>query len=348
MNILANETARKRDEIDAVEKKLLRYYTLKGVSEALSVALTLEDVNELIVEKTRRTLGKAGRVLLYLVDASRQELELFASRNAGKVKEKKGDIFDRWVLKHRKPLMIEDVAKDFRFPADGTAAAGEAFRSLIATPLVTESRVIGILRMDSPSESEYAQDDLRLLDIMSDLGAVAVQNALLYSKTQELARTDSLTGLAVRRYFMERFREDLKRAARSKGTLSILMFDIDRFKDYNDKYGHAVGDLILRHVSRIIRSMVREGDIVARYGGEEMVLLLFGADRKKASADAETIRKMIERQPLILRRQSIDITASIGVAAFPEDAAVEEELLKTADERLYKAKAKGRNMVCAD
>jgi diguanylate cyclase (GGDEF)-like protein len=125
------------------------------------------------------------------------------------------------------------------------------------------------------------------------------------------------------------------------------MLDIDRFKDFNDRYGHTVGDLILKHVSRTIRSIVREGDMAARYGGEEISFLLFGADRKQAAIDAEAIRKRIEKQPLILRRQTIEITVSIGVSSFPEDASVEEDLIKAADERLYRAKAEGRNRVCA-
>lgn len=347
INIVSSEISGKEEEISSTEKKLLRYAALREVSEALSVALDLDNVNTIIVDRAQKTLDKPGRVLLYLVDAVKQELALSASKNGEKIKEKRGDFFDRWTLKHRKPLIIESLLKEFRFPAEEIERSKESFRSLIAAPLVSENKVIGMLRMDSPAESEYTQDDLRLLGIISDLGAVAVQNALLYSKTQELAITDSLTGLAVRRYFLERFKKDLLRTAQNKGALSLLMLDIDHFKDFNDRYGHAAGDLILKHVSRSIRSMVREGDMAARYGGEEVSLLLFGTDKKQAAADAEAIRKRIEKQPLLLRRQMVRITVSIGVASFPEDAAVEEDLIKTADERLYKAKAQGRNRVCA-
>jgi len=348
INIISNETVKKEMEISSTEKKLLRYSTLKEVSEALGVALDLESVSDIITARTERTLDKPGRVLLYLVDAARQELALSSSRNSEKIKEKRGDFFDRWVLKHRKPFIIEDISKDFRFPAGEIEEARGVFLSLIATPLVAENKVTGILRMDSLSESEYSQEDLRLLDIISDLGAVAVQNALLYSKTQELAITDSLTGLSVRRYFLERFRKDLQRVARVKGKLSLIILDVDHFKDYNDRYGHAAGDLILRHISRTIRSMMKEDDIVARYGGEEIVILLFGTGKKEAAANAEAIRKAMEKHPLVLRRQMIDITVSIGVSSFPDDAAVEEDLIKAADERLYRAKAGGRNRVCAD
>jgi diguanylate cyclase (GGDEF)-like protein len=345
-NIISNEIEKKVRDIASIEGKLLRYTNLKDVSESLGAVLNLDEVTKLIIEKAFRTIGKPGRALLFLVDAARQELMLSASSEGAKVKEKKGDIFDRWILKQRKPLLIEDIAKDFRFGSEAADEAKGSFRSLIATPLMSEHRITGIIRMDSPVDFAYTQDDLRLLDIIADLGAVAVQNAALYSRTQELAIRDSLTGLAVRRYFIERLKEDIKRAARKKGTVSLLLMDVDHFKAYNDQYGHAMGDLVLKHVARLINSMVREGDILSRYGGEEMALLLFGADKKQAAIDAEEIRKHVEKSGLNLRRHALQVTLSIGISNYPEDAATEEGLIKAADERLYKAKEKGRNRVC--
>ena len=185
------------------------------------------------------------------------------------------------------------------------------------------------------------------MDIIGHLGAVAIQNALLYSRTQELAIKDGLTGLVVRRYFLERFLQEIKRAARNNRTLSLLIFDIDYFKAYNDRYGHTAGDLVLKHLARTITSMMREGDIVGRYGGEEIVALLYGRDKTEAESEAEEIRKVIRNKPLTLRRHAANITVSIGLSSYPEDAVLEEELIKVADERLYKAKARGRDRVCS-
>jgi diguanylate cyclase (GGDEF)-like protein len=201
--------------------------------------------------------------------------------------------------------------------------------------------------MDSPREFEYTQDDLRLLDIISDLGAVAVQNAFLYSRTQELAIHDGLTGLAVRRYFMERFRNEIKRAARKREEMALLILDIDHFKEYNDKYGHAAGDLVLKHMAKTILGMVDEADVVGRYGGEELVVLLCGKSKKEAAAEAEKIRKAVKEKPFTLRRQETQLTVSIGMATYPEDAVSEEELIRIADGRLYKAKTEGRNRICS-
>jgi len=348
INIIANNIEEKKKAIKSLEEKLERYSVLKGVVEEFSAALSIDDINKLIIEKAFSTLGKTGRVLLFLVDTEKQELILSASKGDLRGKAKKGDIFDKWVLRHRKSLIIEDITRDFRFTADDVEDAKRSFKSLIAAPLVSEDKVVGVLRMDSPEEFMYTQDDLRLLDIISGLGAVSIQNAALYSRTQELAIKDGLTGLFVRRYFMERFQAEIKRAALSKGTFSLAIFDIDHFKEYNDRYGHTAGDLVLKHLSRIMFSMTREVDILARYGGEEMVLLLIGMDKSSALKEAEMIRKLIEERPLMLRRKESRVTVSVGVSNYPKDAVTDEELIRIADERLYKAKAKGRNRVCAN
>ncbi len=347
INIFSDDIQKKRSEIKRLEEKFLRYLVLKDVAEALTTTLTLEDIAKLIIERTSSTLKKRGRSLLYLVDIEKQDLMLSASQGALKVKAKKGDIFDRWVLKHGIPLIVEDVTKDFRFSSADSEAARKYLKSLIVTPLLSGNKVIGVLRMDSDEEGLYTQDDLRLLDIIGNLSAVAIQNAFLYSWIQDLAIRDSLTGLFVRRYFLKRFQEEIGRSARNGGNLSLLMLDIDRFKWYNDKYGHATGDLVLKHITSKITSLLHEGDMAARYGGEEIAVLLIGADIKKALKTAESIRKNIEELPLVVRRETHGITVSIGVSSYPQDSVVEEELTKIADERLYKAKSLGRNKVCA-
>lgn len=347
INVLSMSVADRGRNIGFLQDKLKRYSELKDVVESLSTALSPGDANRLIVEKAARIIGKEGRVLLFLVDAGKQELMLSASAGELRIKAKKGDFFDQWVLGHRRSLIIEDVARDFRFPTEDIDEARSSFGSLIATPMFSENKVIGILRMDSPGELAYTQDDLRLLDIIANLGAASVQNAVLYSRTQSLAIKDDLTGLFVRRYFMERFHDEIKRAARKTGALSFLILDIDHFKNYNDEYGHMFGDLILKHMAKTITSLVREGDIAARFGGEEMVILLLGMGKKEAMVEAERIRENLKGRPLTLRRNPVNITVSIGLSCYPDDAVLDDELMRIADERLYKAKTEGRDRVCA-
>lgn len=348
INVLSDTAGKNFAEIKYLEEKLQRYLVLKDVAESLTTTLVLEDIVKLIMEKASRTLKKFERILLFLVDAGKQELMLSASQGSHKVTAKKGDIFDHWVLKYGIPLIVEDTAKDFRFSTDGTEGSKTHFRSLIMTPLLSGNNVIGILRMDSDKEGTYTQDDLRLLDIIGSLGAVAIQNAFLYSWIRELAIKDSLTGLFVRRYFMKRFQDEINRAARNNTELSLVMLDIDRFKWYNDKYGHATGDLVIKHISEKINSLLRPGDLASRYGGEEIAVLLMGSDRKKAAKTAESIRKKIEGDPLVVRRERHSVTVSIGVSSYPQDSVKEEDMVKIADERLYKAKSAGRNRTCAE
>ena len=368
-NILLDNINRKKDGIAALEEKMLRYSLLKEVTEALSSTLSLESIKNIIIDKALSISGKDARALLFLVDAEKQELALSASRpdinpstGSGltlsnvervKFKAKKGDVFDRWVLRQRKALLIENVETDFRFSAGDIEEvsprlrreASRSFSSLIAVPLVSENKLSGILRLDSPRPSIFVQDDLRLLGIISDLGAVAVENAALYARTQELAIRDALTGLFVRRYFLERFKEELIRAARKKIALSLLLIDIDHFKDYNDRFGHAAGDLVLKFLARQLNAVMRPGDIAVRYGGEELGVLLYGIDGREAAKEAERIRAAIKSKPLVFRRNENIITVSIGVSSYPKDAVLEDELIRIADERLYKAKHGGRNQV---
>jgi len=152
----------------------------------------------------------------------------------------------------------------------------------------------------------------------------------------------------VRRYFMERFSEELTRAARNKSVFSLLMIDIDNFKEYNDRYGHAAGDIVLKHLSKIMAQVAREGDIAARYGGEELILLLVGMKKDEALKVAGFIKEASLSNPLVLRRQESRVTVSIGLASYPEDSIVKDELIKTADLRLYKAKSQGRNRICVE
>jgi len=322
---------------------------LKKVIEDYSLALSEAEVLDSVLENSFDLFQEANRVLVYLVDTEKQELMLLRSKKRGipfPIREKRGDVFDRWVLKHATPLLVEDIKKDFRF-SDGEDL-DRGFNSIISIPLMSEQKVFGTLRVDSVNKGKFTQSDLRFLDIIADLSAVSLENAMLYKKVQDLAIHDSLTGLYVKKYFDERLKGEIKRSLRNNTNLSVLMLDIDNFKDYNDRHGHNAGDLALMHISSILKSFARPGDIVSRYGGEEFILLLLNREKLSASRLAEDIRKKINESPLILRREETRLTVSIGVASSPSEEKMADELVRRADARLYKAKEKGKNSVCAD
>ncbi|MBI5124587.1 MAG: GGDEF domain-containing protein [Candidatus Omnitrophica bacterium] len=177
--------------------------------------------------------------------------------------------------------------------------------------------------------------------------ALEINKVLLYEKVEELAITDSLTGLYVKRYLFERLNEEVKRSKRYKFKLSFLMADIDDFKRCNDAHGHLVGDVILRDVARIMKENVREIDLIARYGGEEFSLLLPETKKDEARLAAERIRKKIDEHVFKAYDETLKITVSIGISTYPDDSSEGTNLVEKADTALYAAKNTGKNVVCA-
>ncbi|MBN1585975.1 MAG: sensor domain-containing diguanylate cyclase [Candidatus Omnitrophica bacterium] len=337
-------------ERQVLSRKMRRYSLLKEATDAFSSELELRGVSQGVVEWTQKIFGKEGSVLLYLLDPVKESLALYASRlpeGGPTIKEKRGDICDAWLMKERRALMISDLNKDYRFTGAKFFGRRPGFRSLVSAPLMVEDQFLGILRINHPEKEYFTQDDLRVLDIMGDLAAVAVQNANLYARTEELAITDGLTGLYVVRHLMERLEEELARAKRHGGDVSVVLCDLDHFKNYNDRYGHVAGDLLLQRVAQVLRECVRPGDVLARYGGEEFVVVLSG-QVKEARRLAERIRARMEETVLDIRGQQTGITLSAGVGSFPQEAYSRDELLRVADKRLYKAKSAGRNQVCSE
>jgi diguanylate cyclase (GGDEF)-like protein len=177
--------------------------------------------------------------------------------------------------------------------------------------------------------------------------ALAIEYALLYERTRRIAITDQLTGLHNFGYFLDRLKEEQARAERYQRLLSLIIFDLDHFKQYNDTHGHPAGNEVLRIIARILQEHSREGDIVARYGGEELVIILPETTRREATEVAERIRKMVEATPFpeMESQPGGHIMLSAGVATYPVDAGDEEELIQRADQSLYQAKRAGRNCV---
>ena len=304
-------------------------------------------IASLAVERTFSLIGKSDVCLLFLVDRNQQELSLVASRrreDLSSIRAKHGDQFDRYVLRTQRPLLVNDVRRDFRFTVG--LSSERPVSSVIACPLLLGQRAEGVLHMDSAQPSAYSQDDLRFLDILLGLVATALTNAELFAQTEQLAMVDGLTELLLRRPFLEQLTRELTRAARGRDPVSVLMADVDRFKEYNDAYGHTAGDVILKEIAKVIRSVVPSDGMSARYGGEEFAVLLPKTKRPHAADVAERIRRGVETSVQARGRGSPrPVTVSIGVASFPDDAQADLELIRAADQRLYQAKHAGKNRV---
>ncbi|MBI5150928.1 MAG: sensor domain-containing diguanylate cyclase [Candidatus Omnitrophica bacterium] len=349
-NLLEAEIAQEKSAIAAFREKIIRYDQLKGLTERLTLCLSLEDASGTLSREVNRLFGEKERaVLLYFFQPKTGELGISSSYKGGarvNIKLKKGDIFDQWVVRVMQSLLIEDTRNDYRF--DVEKVAGERpIRSLMSVPLLAGKKAVGILRVDSPRERDFTTEDLRFLTTIADIGAVAVENAQLYERVEQLAIRDGLTGLYLRRYLLDRLAVEANRQLRRKGQLSFLMFDLDKFKQYNDKFGHVAGDIVLRSVGMILADFFKQpGNLVCRYGGEEFSVLLPDCSKSQAAELAEEIRRKIADQTIVLRREKTRVSVSVGIASFPKDAINPKELIHKADMALYQAKENGRNRVC--
>lgn len=234
------------------------------------------------------------------------------------------------------------------FPASCPQPASAAL-----LPLIREGRIIGSLNLGSEDPERYR--GTLPADFLAHFGAVVavcLENALNHERLKLVGLTDTLTSVYNRRYFDQRFGEELRRVKRDCHPLSCLFLDVDHFKKVNDTYGHAVGDYVLQGVARIVKSHLRNVDILARYGGEEFVALLPGTSAKEATVIAERIRMALHEKVFTHPdHDPFQVTLSIGISSLRTDAALSDveqsgkHLIEAADSALYQAKGTGRNRV---
>ena len=351
-NLLKADLQHEWDTIASLRLKIINYAQLKELTEKLSLCLSLDDTSSTLSVEVAKLFGHRDVVvILYLFHSTTGELGISSSQKGQmqvNLKAKKGDIFDHFVVKTLHPLLVEDAHTDFRFDLDKMDREEKRLvRSVISTPLIVGEKTLGILRVDSTLAHQFSTDDLRFLRTIADLTSIAIENAQLYERLETMAIKDGLTGLYLRRHMMERFNEEISREMRQGRELSFLMIDLDRFKQYNDSFGHMAGDIVLKTIAQLLEGhFKRPGELVCRYGGEEFCVLLPDCSKTKAVQMANELRKKIEVHEIVLRREKTHVTVSIGVAAFPKDAKGRDELIFKADEALYQAKETGRNKVC--
>jgi len=324
-----------------IERKMQQVSSLYEISKEMSTCLTFEDIFSIFSSVLKKSFRfRLARLVLlkeYRGDIdSVYEIEL--GRSYAKVVP---DNFDKELLD-----IIFDMKKNLivtpheSSPFLKRLSIIKDFEALITIPLISEGKIAGILYIENISKM-YFENFL----ILAGQFAIELQKVILYKKVQDMAITDSLTEVFTRRYFLERFRGEIRRSMRKKSNMSLLMVDLDFFKAKNDKFGHLVGDVILKEIAKILKSTLREIDIIGRYGGEEFIVALAGIAREGAFQAAERLRSSIEHSVFKAYDEKVSSTISIGVASFPEDGVDENSLIESADKALYKAKEKGRNRV---
>ncbi len=244
-------------------------------------------------------------------------------------------------IETRSVLVVEDMEGEFpRF----SNISGTAIRSWLGVPLIVHREVIGLLALDSRRRRFFTSTHVRLAAALGDHVAVALHNARLYEQTRELAMTDSLTGVATRRNFFVQAERALEQAKRNGRWISVIMSDLDHFKEINDEYGHVKGDEALRLVAQVALETLRRSDIIGRYGGDEFAVILPETGTESARTIAERLRS--EVNGITVPGTSTNLSISIGVvSAVPDAGDTVDAVIEQADLALYGAKRLGRNRV---
>src|SRR5713226_5391059 len=217
-------------------------------------------------------------------------------------------------------------------------------RAVLCIPIIYAEMLLGVLNIESRNESAFSPQDVLILNTLADLLATALHNAFVFQKLQQQSITDGLTGIKTRRFFWEALSAEWKRASRSGRPFSVVLIDLDKFKEVNDTMGHFEGDLVLARVGRLLEQKSRQSNVVARYGGDEFIVLMPETGADQAQVLAERLRQWLVTDPMLMEHH---ITGSFGVASFPTHGFSIEDIIRVADAGMYVSKRSGGNRVSA-
>jgi diguanylate cyclase (GGDEF)-like protein len=330
-----------------LEKSQAQIETIYETSRTLVERLHLDEVVEEILNIVQSVMGYRF-FSIFLLTEQRMLSLLGQIQDGKKVAETEakpirvGGVLET-VVDKAAAVRVFDLAE---VPDPGVTV--QQMRSFMAVPLISRGKVIGLMSAGSDKIGAFLEQDERIFSILAGSAGLAIENARLHQKTQELTVVDDLTGLYNYRYFIRKLGTELMRASRYRQSLSLIMIDIDWFKRCNDTYGHLFGNLVLRDIARRTRESVREVDVVCRYGGEEFAAILPQTKKEDARMIGERIRQKVESAEFVseTKESRVRITVSLGVASFPENGETSKELIESVDQALYLAKGQGKNLVC--
>jgi diguanylate cyclase (GGDEF)-like protein len=330
-----------------LEKSQAQIETIYETSHTLGEILNLDEVVGEVLNIVQRVLSY--RYFSIYILGEQNTISLMGEIKEGekvkytepKVKRLSG--VHREIVSTGKSVRIFDVSKD-----PNLKLSPEEVKSFMAVSMVSRGKVIGVMEARSNRLGAFLDQDEKIFSILSGSAALAIENALLHQKTQELTVIDDLTGLYNFRYFTRKLIDEVMRAERYKLPLSVIMVDIDWFKKCNDTYGHLFGNRVLQGLAANIKESVREVDVVCRYGGEEFAVILPQTRKNDAQMIGERIRRKVESNEFLTGGEGlpVKVTVSLGVASFPENGRTSKDLIAKVDQALYLAKGKGKNLVC--
>ncbi|MCM8812317.1 MAG: diguanylate cyclase [Candidatus Omnitrophica bacterium] len=335
-----------------LQKEKEKLQTVLQIGHVLNSILNLDELAQCIVRQIAGLLG-ARTCSLMLRDEEDmltiaaaiglEDLVIQTTRVA------MGESISGWAAKEGKPVVVTNIEEDMHFGR--TNLPQYQSKSLLCIPLKIKDRVIGVInatdRLEIMPVPEFSEEEARFIGLVCNYAAIALENAQLYGEVKNLAITDGLTELYNHRYFQTQLTAEVLRVQRYPHPLALIMFDIDFFKEFNDTYGHPLGDLVLQQIAKTIRKAVRKVDIPCRYGGEEFAVILPETRIGEAVTVAEKIRQSIDELKFETgtQRHYKKMTVSGGVAEFKKSMS-KEDFVTAADKALYQAKSGGKNRIC--
>jgi two-component system, cell cycle response regulator len=338
----------------AVERAKYEHERFYHASAMLCRALTLEEVMETAFDAARQIVGyDAAAITLYDPQRKRHRVYsvrvepgaegLLAPASLAELEFRDNTGLVSMVVKNKHYLPAGGELRDMSAPVFTRDVRLRDAESLVVLPLLCGEEAVGTFMLASRRRHQFRKDVREMLGIIANQVAVSLQNGMMYKQMETMATTDGLTGLTNHRTFQDRLAEILERGERHGQPAALLLCDVDHFKKVNDTYGHPVGDEVLRQVARVLRTAARKIDVPARYGGEEFAVVLEATSLDGAMRLAERIRTDVGALVIDSDKGTFQVTMSIGIATFPDDARERAALIERADSALYRAKESGRN-----
>ena len=322
------------------------------IAKALTSTLELREVLNLMMEKVRSLLRPRNWSLL-LQDERTGKLyfEIAVGEGAEVLKGLQlapGEGIAGTAFATGTARLVEDVSHDPAFASRFDDASTFRTRSIVAVPLIARGQVLGVIELvNGVIDRPFTQEDLMALTAIADFAAIAIENARNFRRVQELTIKDEHTGVYNARHLRAQLEHEVRRSQRFHHPVSLIFLDLDRFKSINDAHGHLVGSAVLREVGELLMSCCRQLDYVFRYGGDEFALLLVETSTDGAVTTATRVRDAFRKQVFQQAAElELRVTASLGVATYPEHALSAVDLVRAADFAMYAAKARGRDDIC--
>jgi diguanylate cyclase (GGDEF)-like protein len=349
---VAERTAELSDWVRELEQRNQEIVAINKMGDLLQSCISTQEMYEVISGTVQAIYPESSGVLLTLNGTSKL-LETVSAWGA--FKNSDAMIFsmnDCWGIRRGKPYLVSDPAREQVCPHVNTELFGEG--TYICVPMIAQGELLGVLHIvnttsaltPSAERTSLTESRIHLAETVAGHASLTVANMKLQQTLQIQSIRDPLTGLYNRRYLEEAINREEHRAQRQGRPVGIIMCDLDHFKHFNDTFGHDAGDAVLREVGAFLNNYFREEDIVCRFGGEEFTVVLPGSDLNDCLSLSEELRKNLETQiNLFWKGRQLHVTASLGIASYPNNGKDLKTVLQAADNAMLIAKKGGRNCV---